>query len=203
MWGAKAAATDPRFFSSSLFAQREIRLALAGHSHGLGLLLGALVPRGHGIASVRNIFNLVTSGLVSDGKVWCGGYYDVSRHLGMDIAQQRHGAGIVELESLLLTLRPGTEVVPQLLVAADRDPESVVRDRVTVQEFDRCALLNGNQIGLKLQAFLIDDRLLGRRRDGLACDGLDVNHRVTVDARNFPTYRSCAGRPTERPEQYC
>src|SRR5438046_7880004 len=127
MWGAKAAATDPRFFSSALFAQREIRLALAGHSHGLGLLLGALVPRGHGIASVRNIFNLVTSGLVSDGKVWCGGYYDVSRHLGMDIAQQRHGAGIVGLESILLTLRPGTDVVRHIPVAAHRHAGRGVR----------------------------------------------------------------------------
>src|SRR5450432_403556 len=193
---------SPGFLPVPLLAQSEIRLALAGHGDRLGLVLGALVPGGDRIASVGNIFNLVTSGLVSDGKVWGGGYHDVSRHFGMDIAQQRHGARVVELEILLLPLRPSAEVVRQLLVAADRDPKSVVRDRVTVQEFDGCALLNSHETGLKLQAFLIHDRLLGRTGEDLACDGLDVNHRLTVDARNFSTHCSCTGRSTEC-EQQC
>ena len=53
----------------SLLAQGEIRFAPARHSHGLGLILGALVPCGDGVAAIGNVVDLVASRLVGDGEI--------------------------------------------------------------------------------------------------------------------------------------
>src|ERR1700687_4584630 len=62
----------------SLLGQREIRFRVARYRHWFGLALRPLVPGGHGVAPVRNIFNLVAPGLVRSGKVGSGNDHDVS-----------------------------------------------------------------------------------------------------------------------------
>ena len=49
---------------NSLLTQGEIRFALACNRYWLGLAFGSLVPCCDGVASVRNVFDLVRPGLV-------------------------------------------------------------------------------------------------------------------------------------------
>ena len=67
----------------------------------------------------------------------------------MHIAQQRHGARVVELEGTLLSLWPGTQVVAKLLVASDRNPKYVVGNAIAVEELHGRALLRGQDMRLK------------------------------------------------------
>src|SRR5579859_1099115 len=98
----------------------------------LGFL--AFVPCGHGVSAVRNVGD--AEGAVRGGFRELAGrnHDDVTRHLRMHVAEQRHYAGFGEFEGLLLALRPGAHIVAFLLVARDRRPENVVLDLVTVQE---------------------------------------------------------------------
>src|SRR5579859_104235 len=103
----------------------------------------------------------------------------------MDIAQKRNNAGVVKLEALLLSLGPGAEVVPELLVAADRDPEDVMRDAVAVEKVHSGALLNDNQVRDKHQALLVDDDVLCGCWKGLACNGFDIDNGLAAYAGNL------------------
>src|SRR5208282_2668482 len=109
-----------------LFAQGEIRLAPAGHSHRLGLVLGALMPRCHGVASIGNVFDLVVAAVFRFGKIRGWADDDISRHIRVHIAEHRHDASLIEGKGTLFTLGPRAEIVSCFLIAADRSPEDVV-----------------------------------------------------------------------------
>src|SRR5215469_4013620 len=85
-----------------LLTQGEIRFAAACYSDGLRLILRSLVPHGHRVASVRNVFDFVTAAVVSLGEIRRRAHNEVSRHVGVHIAQQRHNARLVEGERALL-----------------------------------------------------------------------------------------------------
>src|SRR5579864_9142559 len=71
--GAKVIKTvAPRCLLRPLLAQGEIRLALAGDCHRLGLILRAFVPRGDRVAAVGNVVDLVAPGLVRYREVGSG-----------------------------------------------------------------------------------------------------------------------------------
>src|SRR5579863_2446418 len=100
----------------------------------------------------------------------------------MDITEQRYDARIIKLERLPLPFGPRTEIVPELLVAADRRPEDVVRDAVAIEEFDRCALHHCGNMRNKHQPLLVDGDMLSWSWEGLAGDGLDVDNGLAADA---------------------
>src|ERR1035437_2531629 len=95
----------------SLLAQSEIRLAPAGHSHRIGLVLGAFMPRRYGVASIGNVFDLVVAAVVRFGKIRSRADHDISRHVWMDIAEYRDDSGLIEGKGALFTLRPRAEIV--------------------------------------------------------------------------------------------
>ena len=118
-----------QYWLHSLLRQGEIRFALARNGDGLGLILRAFVPRRDRIAAIGNVFDLVVPAVVSLGEIRSWADHDVSRHLRMHVAEQRHDARLIERERTLLTLGPRAQIVSELLVAADRSPEDVVLHR--------------------------------------------------------------------------
>jgi len=60
----------------SLLTQGEICFAPSGHSHGLGLVLGALMPGCHRVAAIGCIFDLVISAIVGLCKIFSWDYKD-------------------------------------------------------------------------------------------------------------------------------
>src|ERR1039457_2342881 len=131
---------DARPSMIQLFAQREVCFCVARYSDRLGLVLGALMPRSYGVASVGNVLDLVFARLVRGFEVWGGRHDDITGHLRMDIAQQRHRARIVKLEAQFFALRPGAEVVGEFFIAADfLQAEDGIRD-YKVTGVQTCAL---------------------------------------------------------------
>src|SRR5690242_20547233 len=102
------------------------------------------MPRHYRIRAVGYIFDFVLARFVGVSKVRSGGNDDVACHLRMHIAEQRHCTWVIKLERSLLAFWPRSQVVRQLLVAANRGPEDVVRYSVTVQEVNRCSNLYRN-----------------------------------------------------------
>src|SRR5437588_6539911 len=96
--GAKARCfrSNTLYLIFSLFGQSEIRLSVARRGHRLRLVLGPFMPSSNGVASVRDIFNLVAPGLIRSGKVGSGHHHEVSRHLRVNIAKYWHHAWGVE-----------------------------------------------------------------------------------------------------------
>src|SRR5208283_2135034 len=117
--------------------------------------------------------------------------HDVAGHFRMYIAQQRHHTRVIELEGALLALRPGSQIMAQFLVAANRRPEHVVLDRVAVLEIHRRADLNDHDVRLEEQTFLVYQNRFGGSGERFTLDGIHINHRLTRDARYFA--RDAAG----------
>src|SRR5690349_731334 len=64
----------------------------------------------------------------------------------------------------------------QLLVARNRRPENVVLHVVAVQKIHRRSGQNHCGVRLEQKGFLIHNKMLGRRRECLSRDGVDVDH---------------------------
>src|SRR5579872_6782837 len=79
-----------------LLRQSEIRLAAAGYGDGLRLILRAFVPGGQGVASVGNVFDLVVPAVIGLCKIRSGTDDQISRHVGVHVAKQRHHTWLVE-----------------------------------------------------------------------------------------------------------
>src|SRR5271166_5208830 len=97
-----------RLPSADLLAKREVCRCVASNIHGVGFVLGALMPRSHCVCAVGYVLNLVFAGLIGLREVGCGGNDDIARHLRVNVAKERYHAGVIELERLLLPLGPCT-----------------------------------------------------------------------------------------------
>src|SRR5438270_12783256 len=92
------------------------------------------MPCIYGVLTVRNVGDGISTVRASLSKVRSWRNNDVAGHFRVNVAEQRHHAGIVELECLFLSLGPGSHVMGLFLVAGNRRPEDVVLDLVTVEE---------------------------------------------------------------------
>src|ERR1700758_4665917 len=147
--------------SDSLLAKGEICFCIARDSDRLRLALRAFMPCRYCVAAVGNVFDLERACLVGRRVIRCRRHDDVTRHLGVDVAEERHRPGIVEFERTLLTLGPGSKIVGEPLVAANGSPEDVMSDRVAVQKINHGSDLRDGQMWRKHQPFLVDQRVLG------------------------------------------
>src|SRR5208283_1011796 len=100
---------------------------------------------------------------------------NVSVHFRVNVTEERNHARIIELERLLLALGPSTEVMRQLLVAADTRPVHVVADWITVQELHSRAHLDGGNMRSERHLGLVDDRLGYWRIELLIGNGVDID----------------------------
>ena len=119
-----------------LLGQRKVRGSVSGNLDWIGFVLRAFVPCGYGVGAVRHILDLEFARLVCLREIGSWRNDHVRRHLRVNVAEQRDHARIIKLEGLLLSLGPCPQVVSQLLVAADRDPEDVVRYAVAVEKIN-------------------------------------------------------------------
>src|SRR5271167_392358 len=177
---------------SLLLREGKVRLASAGDVHRFRLWLHAFMPGDDVVLAVGNVLDLVVPAGVSLRKVGRRADNDVARHLRMNVAKQRHYAGVVELEGTLLALRPGAKIVSKFFVATDRWPEDVVLYVVAVQELDRCPNLNDHNVRVEHQALLVHDGLLRWRRERFALNGIHVHDGFS--GRHFSL--DCAGGST-------
>jgi hypothetical protein len=167
------------------FRQREIRRAVARNRDRFGLALRTFIPCSYRVASVGDIVDFVGPGFVGLGEVRGRRNDNVGLHLWMHVAHQGNGARIIEFETAFFSLRPSAHVVRQPLVAADRTPGDVVRNRVAVLELDGGTLLHRENVRLKQETLLIHGGVAARRCESLPGNRLNVNHRFTSNARNF------------------
>src|SRR5579863_4508199 len=179
----RSLSTTPRAYS--LLGQGEVRLASASHSHRLRLILGALVPHGYGVTAVGNVFDLVAPAVARLREIRSWADDDISRHVGVDIAEQRHDPGFIECEGTLLAFWPCPKIVRGFLVASDGRPEDVVRDIVAIKKLNGCALLHGDNVRREQESLLIYYRMLFGSGKCFARDGIDVNYRVSLHAGDF------------------
>src|SRR5579871_5472553 len=102
---------------AALLRERKIRLGASRDGYLARMGLSPFLPRGHRVGSVGNVIDLVVARSVRLGEIRSRRNHDVGFHLGMDVAQQRNYTGRVELEVALFAMRPGAQVVAQLLVS--------------------------------------------------------------------------------------
>src|SRR6266436_7362936 len=123
------------------------------------------MPRGRGITTVGNVFDLVIAAVVCLCEVWSWADNYISRHFRMYVAQHGHDPRLNECERTFFTFRPSSEIVPRLLITIDRGPKGIMLHAVAVQKLHCCALLNCEDMWCKHQALLIHDRMvLGSRK---------------------------------------
>ena len=158
---------------------------ISGDFDGAGFGLHALVPGRDGVCAIGYVFDFEFARFIGFGEVGGGRDDDVGGHLRVDVAEEWHYAGVIEFECLLLSLGPCSQVVSELLVATDGDPEDVVGDSVTVEEVDGGALGDGYDVGHEHQTFLVDEDVLGRWGEGFSGDGFDVDDGDAVGAGDF------------------
>src|ERR1700690_750692 len=168
-----------------LFAQRKISLGVAGYGDGLGLILGAFMPRAYRVTAVGNVFNFVTAAIVGFGKIGSWGDDNISLHFRMHIAEQRNHAHLIEGIGTLFALGPRSEIVSCFLVAGDRSPKDVVLHVVAIQELNGCALLHRHNVRSKDESLLIHNRVLFGSGKRFARNGVDVDYRLALHSRNF------------------
>src|SRR5439155_25148728 len=111
----------------ALLAQRNVCLCIAGDGDLLGNGFHALMPGCDRVTAVRDIFNLVISCAVGLSEVRRRRDDNEAGHLRMYVAYHRYDSGIVEFEGTRLPLRPGAEVMRELLITANVSPDQVVR----------------------------------------------------------------------------
>src|SRR3974390_3141247 len=112
--------------SEGLLGKREFDFARTGGVDWLGLRLHSFMPGDDVVLAIGNVVDLEVAVGISLGKVGCRAHDDVSRHLRVHVAQQRHHTWRVELERALFALRPRPKIVRFLFVPADGWPKDVV-----------------------------------------------------------------------------
>ena len=193
-WWRQPVRLPPRV---ELFGDGEVGGGISGDFDGAGFGLHTFVPGGDGVGAIGYVFDFEFTGFVGFGEVGGGRDDDVGGHLGVDVAEEWDYAGVIELEGLLLSFGPGAEVVSELLVAADGDPEDVVGYGVAVEEVDSGALSDGDDVGYEHQAFLVDQGMLCGWGEGFSGDGLDVDDRDATGSGDFTVDGSGVSRGDE------
>src|SRR5579864_713981 len=146
----------------------------SGDFHCLSGWLAFFAPRLQGVLTRGNVLDLEIAIFVGYGKVGSEDDDYIAGHFGVYVAKKRSRTEIVELEWLLISLRPSAEIVRELLVAADRRPVHVVADRVAVQEVHSSTLLHGNDMRDERHFALVDHHMFARGIELLVCDYIHV-----------------------------
>src|SRR5882757_6877705 len=106
-WGRPAWPACP-MSTTTLLAQREIRLGIARNYNRFRLRLRSLVPRRHRVLSVGYVLDLVSPAAIRLREVGSRDDNKVAAHFRVNVAQNGSNARLVEFETALFALRPGS-----------------------------------------------------------------------------------------------
>src|SRR5579871_278914 len=125
VWCGSPSARVPCLFR--LLLNRQFDRGAGGRNvHSLCRRLTVFAPGLERVLSRGDVLDFEVAVFVRHRKVGRWNNNDIARHFRVHIAKQGSHTKVVELERLLIALRPRAEVVRQLLVAADGWPVDVV-----------------------------------------------------------------------------